>query len=213
MLLYHVPGTLWVKALWTQSQVNIFGVCSVFQNCFLTHDKESCQANQAVQPLISTPKITSITAQKVLINSWQETETRYKNNQNYGNILNPKTKQKSHEGRVSGAGQPMADGNKNNWTLNATWLEDPHTLKPILPAMCEKNFFCFFVSSASKKPHILPTHFHLQIPQVSSINRIKLKCKCIPVKMLPGELRYPWKSTSPHFEWDTSSHKASLFAV
>ena len=100
-------------------------------------------------------------SQKGLINSWQETETRYKNNQNYSNTLNPKTKQKSHEGRVSGAGQPMADGNKNNWTLNATWPEDPHTLKPILSAMCEKNFFCFVPSSASKKKHILPTLFQL----------------------------------------------------
>lgn len=45
----------------------------------------------------------------------------------------------------------MADDNKNNWTLNASWPEDPQTLKPILSAMCEKNFFCFFPSSASKK--------------------------------------------------------------
>ena len=76
----------------------------------------------------------------------------------------------------------MVDDNKNNWTLNATSPEDPHTLKPILPAMCEKNFFRFFPPSASEKPHILPTHFQLQIPQVSSINRVKLKCKCIPAK-------------------------------
>ena len=55
----------------------------------------------------------------------------------------------------------MADDNKNNWTLHTTSLEDPHTLKPIVPAMCEKNFSRFFPSSASKKPHILPTHFQL----------------------------------------------------
>ena len=139
-----------------------FAVCSVSKIIVSpttrSHAKPTMQSDLLYQHHKS---LESITAQKVLINGWQESETKYKNNQNYSNTLNPKTKQKSHEGRVIGAGQPMADDNKNNWTLNATWPEDPHTLKPILPAMCEKNFFPFFRSSASKKPHILPTLFQL----------------------------------------------------
>ena len=34
-------------------------------------------------------------------------------------------------------------------------LKAPHTLEPILPAVCEKNILCFVRSSASRKPHLL----------------------------------------------------------
>ena len=57
--------------------------------------------NLAAWLLISTPQITRITAQKELINGWQE--TTYKNNQNYSTTLNPKTTQNTHEGWVGGA--------------------------------------------------------------------------------------------------------------
>ena len=72
------------------------------------HKWGSCQANHAAWHLISTPQINSITAQKELINGWQETETtmyscRYMNNHNYGTTctLNPKKK----TWRVGGRGK------------------------------------------------------------------------------------------------------------
>ena len=56
--------------------------------------------------------------------------------------------QKTHEGWVGRAGQAMVDETPC----------DPkpfHTLKPILPAECEKNIFCFICSSASVNPCLL----------------------------------------------------------
>ena len=107
------------------------------RTCTSQHKWGSCQANHAAWRLISTPQINSITAQKELINGWQETETtmyscRYMNNHNYGTTctLNPP---KKHEGRVGEASQAMADDNKNNWTLKQhvtwrtvdTWIHTP----------------------------------------------------------------------------------------
>ena len=56
--------------------------------------------------------------------------------------------QKTHEGWVGRAGQVMVDETPC----------DPkpfHTLKPILPAECKKNIFCFICSSVSVNPCLL----------------------------------------------------------
>ena len=60
--------------------------------------------------------------------------------------LNPKT-----IWRVGGRG-----GSGNGvWQQKQLNLKDPppRTPKPIIPAVCEKNIFCFIHSSASGKPH------------------------------------------------------------
>lgn len=40
LIIIIVPGTLWVKAIWTQSQVNISAVCSV-SKIILSHTTRS----------------------------------------------------------------------------------------------------------------------------------------------------------------------------
>lgn len=56
----------------------------------------------------------------------------------------------------------MQQKQQNNWTLkcHVTW-RPPHTLETILPAVCEKNAFRFFHSSASGKPHLSHRYFSL----------------------------------------------------
>ena len=70
---------------------------------------------------------------------------KYKNNS--GKIHPPpppppqKKKKKKHAGRVGGAGQAMAEGNKNNWTLkrHVTW-RPPHTRTHTPSRVWEKRF-------------------------------------------------------------------------
>ena len=45
--------------------------------------------------------------------------------------------------------------------------EDPRTLEPILPAVCEKKVFCLFCFSANKKPHFLK-RLH-ELPQLQVV--------------------------------------------
>ena len=73
-----------------------------------------------------------------------------------------------------GAGQAMVDGNKNNRTLKTMWAEDPCTLEPILPAVCQKKVFCFFRFSANEKPHFFKRLYELPQLQVAINNYITL---------------------------------------
>ena len=95
-------------------------------------------------PLLSKPQITRIIAQKELINGWQETEARYKNNQNYSTTLNPNTTRKTHDRQVGGAGQAMADGKKKQQLYSRT-----HTPS----CVCEKRF-PLRSSLSQRKPHL-----------------------------------------------------------
>ena len=74
------------------------------------------------------PQITGIIAQKELINGWQETETRYKNNQNY-----------------------MVDGNKSNCSLkrNETWRSLAHS-NPYSQPCVRKTVCASFVSQTAE---------------------------------------------------------------
>ena len=79
-------------------------------------------------------------------------------NQNYSNILNPKTKQ--IQMKVGWVGQV------SQWPMTTKTIElsMPRVRKTPThsnPAMCENIFFCFFPFSASKKTHILPMLFQL----------------------------------------------------
>ena len=55
---------------------------------------------------------------------------------------------------MGGAGQAMADGNKQNCTSHKPCDLNNPTHQPRLPAVCEKNVFRFIHSSASGKPHL-----------------------------------------------------------
>ena len=67
--------------------------------------------------------------------------------------FNPKTILREG-GWAGGAGQAMAYGNKTTELERTSDLKTPRTPKPILPAVCEKNIFCFIhSSSASGKRH------------------------------------------------------------
>lgn len=79
-------------------------------------------------------------------NGRQETETRYNYNQSYCK----NTWRVGGQGRIGNGGWQKK---KNSETPH-----DPkplHILKPILPAKCEKNIFCFIRSSASVNPRLL----------------------------------------------------------
>jgi len=53
----------------------------------------------------------------------------------------------------------MADGKtKIEILTQASWPETPRTSEPRLPAMCDKNVFRLFHSSANGKPHIFNKH-------------------------------------------------------
>ena len=74
------------------------------------------------------PQFTSIIAQKELINGWQETEARYKNNQNY-----------------------TVDGNKSNCSLkrNETWRSLAHS-NPYSQPCVRKTVCASFVSQTAE---------------------------------------------------------------
>ena len=65
--------------------------------------------------------------------------------------------QKTHEGWVGCTGQAMVDGKKKKQKNSETPCDPKpfHTLKPILPAECKKNIFCFICSSVSVNPCLL----------------------------------------------------------
>ena len=95
----------------------------------LKHNWEPHQADHTFWPLISTPKITSITGQKQLINGWQEIETRNNTNQNYDTTLNSNTTPKTHEGWMGGWGQIREWQMATKTDLYKTmWPEDSRTL-------------------------------------------------------------------------------------
>ena len=56
----------------------------------------------------------------------------------------------------------MAEGNENNWTpkCHVTWRAPTH-LNPYSQPCVRKNVFCFFHSSASRKPHLSHRYFSL----------------------------------------------------
>ena len=111
----------------------------------LTHNWEPCQAAYAATwPLLHQQhKSIALQHKQESSNGWYEIKPRYLQ------------KTQNHAGRVGGAGQAMAEGNKNNWTpkRHVTWRPH-HTLEPILPTVCEKYVFRFIRSSASGKPHL-----------------------------------------------------------
>ena len=57
---------------------------------------------------------------------------------------------------------------------NAMWAEDPCTLEPILPAVCQKKVFCFFCFSANEKPHFFKRLYELPQLQVAINDYITL---------------------------------------
>ena len=132
------------------------------ENVLLRHNWESYQANHAAWRLISKPQINRFAVQKELINGWQETETtmyscRYMNNHNYGTTctLNPKKKTWGAGGRGksgNGRGQQKQLNSKTPCDLKNPWTHESTLL-----AVCEKNIFCSFCSSASRKPHLRPS--------------------------------------------------------
>ena len=93
---------------------------------------------------------------KEIIYGWQETETRcnqIKQPKLWHYFKNAKTTHKTHEGRVGGAGQEMAD-DKNNWTLKL-WPKPPAYLIPDSQLYVRKTAFRFIRSSAWRKSHFL----------------------------------------------------------
>ena len=89
-----------------------FATVSHQEKIILTYNWKPCWANQAAWPLISTPQITKKT-NKWLTRNWDH--SGYKNKQNY---------------QLKILKQPKKHVNSY------------HTLKLILPAMCEKNTCC-----------------------------------------------------------------------
>ena len=122
----------------------------------LTHNWEPHQADHTFWPLISSPKITSITGQKQLINGWQEIETTDNTNQNYDTTLNSNTTPKTHEGWMGGWGR---SGN-GRWQqkLNSTTPRDlkiPVHSNLYAIRVLEKRFPLNFFLSQWKTTHVL----------------------------------------------------------
>ena len=94
----------------------------------LTHSWEPCQADHAAQPLLY---------------------------QHHKSLVSQHKKRANKTANMGGGGQAMrARQQKQLNSETPCDLKKPCTLEPILPAMCEKNVFRFFRSSASGKPHL-----------------------------------------------------------
>ena len=96
--------------------------------------------------ITSTPQIISVTPQKRANKRLNEIDPRYKNNLTRALLEiynNPKNIQGGWAGQVRQQKQLNPEMSCD--------LKDPptHTLEPILPAVCEKNVFPFFRSSAT----------------------------------------------------------------
>ena len=126
-------------------------------NYLFSHTTGSHTKRTMHWPLISTPKITSITGQNQLINGWQEIETRYNNNQNYDTTLNANTTPKTHEGWMGGWGR-SGNGRWQQKQQNSKTPCDPKTpVHSNLYAIrvLEKRFSALFSFNQWKTPRVL----------------------------------------------------------
>ena len=104
--------------------------------------------------------------------------------------------------RVGGTGQAMVDGKEKNWNCETPHdLETSCTLEPILSATCEKNLFCFILSSVSRKLHFSHTTGSHAIPTMQ-VTQWQIAVQIYSLSEL-------WNTTWPEDSLHTRTHTSS----